>query len=317
VLAAGPVVASAQSLGSPALVLGMRGPEVRTLQVDLTLSGFATGESGVFNHATRREVIAFQRRFGLSADGVVGPATAGQLVAVAKAKTALKSSSTPASATTSNGAASLATASSSKTSAPSTTAAGTSASTAGTPAAGTSTSPTTTTSTSTITTGTSTITTGGAGMGTEPNSAPVESATLNADGLAVAPADAPPVIAEVIAAANQIAFLPYIYGGGHSDYQGNPVALDAGYDCSGSVSFALHGANLLSEPLDSTEFESWGTPGAGQWITLWTNAGHVYMNVAGLWFDTAAQSAANGEDRWSTTRISSASGFMELHPTGW
>jgi cell wall-associated NlpC family hydrolase len=294
-------MAAAHSLGSRALYLGMHGADVRTLQVDLTVSGFATGENGMFSHATRREVLAFQRRYGLSPDGVVGAATAAKIVAVTKAT--LNSNNAPLAAeTASTGAASLGSTTSTKTPAPTT------------PTPTTTGTPTTTTSSTTASTAT---TTGGAGMGPQPNSAPVQPATLDADGLAVPPADAPPAIAELIAAGNRIAVLPYLYGGGHADYQGNPVALDAGYDCSGSVSFALHGADLLSEPLDSTQFETWGTPGAGEWITMWANGGHVYMEVAGLWFDTAAQSSANGEDRWSTTRISSASGFVEIHPTGW
>jgi len=117
-------------------------------------------------------------------------------------------------------------------------------------------------------------------------------------------------VKEVIAAANAIATLPYIYGGGHATWN------DTGYDCSGSTSFALHGAGLISAPEDSGELESYGQPGAGSWITLYANGGHVYMNIAGLWFDTAAQSSSNGNDRWSTTRISSASGFVVRHPLG-
>jgi peptidoglycan hydrolase-like protein with peptidoglycan-binding domain len=135
-------------------------------------------------------------------------------------------------------------------------------------------------------------------------------AVLTPAGLAVAPANAPPVVQQVIAAANQIATLPYIYGGGHASW------IDSGYDCSGSTSFALHGAGLISAPEDSGELESYGEPGPGVWITLYANGGHVYMNVAGLWFDTAGQSAANGEDRWSATRISPSSGFIVRHPGG-
>lgn len=133
-------------------------------------------------------------------------------------------------------------------------------------------------------------------------------AVLTPAGLAVAPANAPPVVQQVIAAANQIATLPYIYGGGHGKW------IDSGYDCSGSTSFALHGAGLISAPEDSGELESYGEPGPGVWITLYANAGHVYMNVAGLWFDTAAQSSGNGD--WSATRISPSSGFIVRHPGG-
>jgi hypothetical protein len=131
------------------------------------------------------------------------------------------------------------------------------------------------------------------------------------DGLAVAPQAAPLAVQDVIAAANQIAFKPYIYGGGHASFK------STGYDCSGSTSFALHGGGLLSSTEDSTGFESYGTAGPGQWITLWANGGHVYMEIAGLWFDTAAQSSSNNNDRWSTTRVDSPSGYVERHPTGY
>jgi len=137
-----------------------------------------------------------------------------------------------------------------------------------------------------------------------------QKAVLAPDGLAVAPADAPAAVKEVIAAANAIATLPYRYGGGHASWT------DTAYDCSGSTSFALHGAGLIAAPEDSGELESYGQPGPGAWITLYANGGHVYMNIAGLWFDTAAQSTANGDDRWSTTRISPSSGFVVRHPGG-
>jgi cell wall-associated NlpC family hydrolase len=137
-----------------------------------------------------------------------------------------------------------------------------------------------------------------------------QKAVLTPTGLAVAPVNAPPVVKEVIAAANGIATLPYIYGGGHGNW------IDTGYDCSGTTSFALHGAGLIAAPEDSGELESYGEPGPGVWITLYANAGHVYMNIAGLWLDTAAQSSANGEDRWSYTRISPSGGFIVRHPGG-
>jgi peptidoglycan hydrolase-like protein with peptidoglycan-binding domain len=131
------------------------------------------------------------------------------------------------------------------------------------------------------------------------------------NGLAVAPADAPAVVKQVIAAANSIATTPYQYAGGHGSWS------SPGYDCSGSVGFALHGGGLLSQTEDSGQMESYGSAGAGRWITLYANAGHVYAKIAGLWFDTAAQSSSNNDDRWSTQRISSASGFVARHPTGY
>jgi peptidoglycan hydrolase-like protein with peptidoglycan-binding domain len=159
-------------------------------------------------------------------------------------------------------------------------------------------------------------TTGGlSGAGTTPVFGPGDEATL-VDGLAIAPADAPPQVQEIIAAANKIATLPYYYGGGHNA-QFAASGAPAGYDCSGSTSYALHAVRgMLTSPLDSTGFETWGSAGAGQWVTLWANGGHVYMQVAGLWFDTAAQSSANGNDRWSTTRVDQPQGYIERHPTG-
>ncbi len=128
------------------------------------------------------------------------------------------------------------------------------------------------------------------------------------NGLAVAPAGAPASIKAVIAAGNKIAFTPYIYGGGHGTWN------DSGYDCSGSLSYALHGGGLLNTTEDSTELESYGSPGAGQWITIWSNSGHTYMYVAGLRFDTSAQSSTGGS-RWTAQRRSN-DGFVERHPTG-
>jgi peptidoglycan hydrolase-like protein with peptidoglycan-binding domain len=140
-------------------------------------------------------------------------------------------------------------------------------------------------------------------------SAPTATGHINGDGTASPPAGAPAAIVQLFAAANKIATDPYCYGGGHGSWT------DTCYDCSGSVSYALHGAGLLSSPLDSTEFESYGSSGAGQWITIWANSGHMYMYVAGLRFDTAAQGSTGGS-RW-TAATRSSSGYVERHPTGW
>ncbi len=126
-------------------------------------------------------------------------------------------------------------------------------------------------------------------------------------GLAVAPRNAPKQVKEVIAAGNRIAFTPYIWGGGHGSWT------DSGYDCSGSVSYALHGAHLISSPEVSGDLESYGSAGRGHWITIWANAGHVYMYVAGLRFDTSAQSETGGS-RWIAAARSN-DGFVERHPT--
>jgi len=128
------------------------------------------------------------------------------------------------------------------------------------------------------------------------------------DGLAVAPADAPAVVKEVIAAGNKIAFRPYIWAGGHASWS------SPGYDCSGSVSYALHGGGLLSSPKNSTGFEVYGRAGAGRWVTIRANSRHVYMYVAGLRFDTSARRSTGGS-RW-TMQARSNGGFMKRHPAG-
>jgi cell wall-associated NlpC family hydrolase len=131
-------------------------------------------------------------------------------------------------------------------------------------------------------------------------------AKVLANGEAVAPAGAPAVVQQVIAAGNAIALTPYKWGGGHGAWEDN------GYDCSGSVSFALAGAGLLDSPLDSTGLSRYGDAGAGRWITIFANGGHVFMSVAGLRFDT---SGANGGTRWQASGRSNG-GFALRHPPG-
>jgi cell wall-associated NlpC family hydrolase len=135
-----------------------------------------------------------------------------------------------------------------------------------------------------------------------------ESAGVEPGGIAVAPVDAPSVVAAVIQAGNAIARTPYKWGGGHGAWA------DTGYDCSGSVSFALAGAGLLGGPLDSTGFEHWGAAGPGKWITVYANAGHAFMVVAGLRFDTSGRSGPRGT-RWQPLMRSTA-GFVARHPPG-
>jgi peptidoglycan hydrolase-like protein with peptidoglycan-binding domain len=138
--------------------------------------------------------------------------------------------------------------------------------------------------------------------------ADVEEAYIGADGLAVAPASAPAEVQAIIEAGNEIATKPYKYGGGHARFP-----RDSGYDCSGSISYALHGAGLLDSPLDSTGFMSWGERGTGAWVSIYANAGHAYMTVAGLRFDTSSRRSSGS--RWSeTTR--SARGYRVRHPEG-
>jgi peptidoglycan hydrolase-like protein with peptidoglycan-binding domain len=137
--------------------------------------------------------------------------------------------------------------------------------------------------------------------------ATAETAGLSSDGTATPPVGAPPEVAAIIEAGNRIATKPYRYGGGHGKWE------DTGYDCSGSVSYALHGASLLDSPLASGDLESWGESGPGQWVTVYANGGHAYMVVAGLRFDTSGRS--NNGTRWQSD-MRSPSGYVVRHPPG-
>lgn len=137
---------------------------------------------------------------------------------------------------------------------------------------------------------------------------PGTAATVGPDGLAVIPALAPPEVQAVIVAGNKIAKMPYIYGGGHGKWE------DAGYDCSGSVSYALHGGGLLKASMPSGGFMKWGEPGPGQWITVYAHGGHMYMTVAGLRFDTSG--AKSSGTRWQSASARSGKGYKVVHPVG-
>jgi hypothetical protein len=140
---------------------------------------------------------------------------------------------------------------------------------------------------------------------------PGPAATLLPNGLAAAPADAPPEVAAAINAANRIIGKPYKYGGGHAKVE------DTGYDCSGTVSYALIGAKLLKTPLDSGSFLRWGEAGPGQWITVYTNPGHAFAVIAGLRLDTSAAGDPSGAKgpRWRPV-LRSTRGFKARHPLG-
>jgi len=131
------------------------------------------------------------------------------------------------------------------------------------------------------------------------------------DGRAVPPADAPAAVRAVIEAGNQLIGKPYVYGGGHASF------VAAGYDCSGAVSYALHGGGLLASPLDSTAFEGWGVAGAGRWITVYTNPAHAYMEIAGIRLDTSTFGDSGGQSgpRWRPV-IGARPGFFARHPAG-
>lgn len=137
--------------------------------------------------------------------------------------------------------------------------------------------------------------------------APGEKATLGPDGLAVAPAGAPEEVKKAIAAGNEIATTPYKYGGGHAKLK------DSGYDCSGSISYALRKAGIMKSSLASGPMMKFGESGPGQWITLYANSGHAYMVIAGLRFDTSARKQEGS--RWSDESRSSK-GYTARHPEG-
>jgi peptidoglycan hydrolase-like protein with peptidoglycan-binding domain len=146
------------------------------------------------------------------------------------------------------------------------------------------------------------------GAGAQPAElAPGDRAQIGPDGKAIAPASAPPQVQAIIAAGNVIASKPYKYGGGHGKWN------DTGYDCSGSVSYALHGAGLLDTAMPSGDFTDWGDPGAGQWVTLYAKSSHIYMVVAGLRFDTSGRTDHNS--RWQTD-MRSSKGYTAVHPPG-
>lgn len=146
---------------------------------------------------------------------------------------------------------------------------------------------------------------------------PASLVRINPDGTATAPAGAPSVVQQVVAAANQIIDQPYVYGGGHRSFTSN------GYDCSGAVSFALHGGGLLSSPEDSVDLESYGSAGPGHWITIYADSSHAFMVVAGRAFDTADYGGPNipagSGPRWRsdpTGNLADGGNYIVRHPTG-
>jgi peptidoglycan hydrolase CwlO-like protein len=133
-----------------------------------------------------------------------------------------------------------------------------------------------------------------------------ETAGFISESEASAPESAPEQVKGAIAAANAIAMTPYIWGGGHGSFE------SSGYDCSGAVSYALHGGGLLESPLDSTGLETWGEAGPGKWITVYANAEHAWMIIAGLAFDTVGGPGP----RWHSSPVDSPEGFIARHPPG-
>jgi len=179
---------------------------------------------------------------------------------------------------------------------------------------------TTITSGRTTTSGSSTARTGGAGVGA-PKTAPstpahptVPGVTAKViHGIAYAPASAPKQVQQIIWAGNQIRHKPYVFGGGHGVWR------DAGYDCSGTVSYVLHAAGLLKSSMDSGQFENWGESGVGQWVTVFANPGHAFLEVAGIRMDTSSEGdrtpVPGTGPRWHKLLRSTGS-YQSRHPTG-
>jgi hypothetical protein len=125
--------------------------------------------------------------------------------------------------------------------------------------------------------------------------------------VAYPPAGAPLAVVRAIRAGNKLRSKPYRYGGGHASFD------DTAYDCSGAVSFALHGGRLLKAPLNSSGFMVWGARGRGRWITVYANPGHAYAVIAGLRFDTSGTGGSG--PRWQLQQRDPA-GFIARHPAG-
>jgi cell wall-associated NlpC family hydrolase len=155
-------------------------------------------------------------------------------------------------------------------------------------------------------------TTGGAAYGVvfQPTVPGVVAQAVN--GIAYAPDQAPDAVKQAIWAANQIVGMPYRLGGGHK-----LGFIDHAYDCSGTVSFAMHGAGLLATPRDSSSFMRYGVAGKGQWITVYTNPGHAFAVIAGLRLDTSAAGdpAGGSGPRWRPN-LRSTRGYRARHPLG-
>ncbi|HWI73330.1 MAG TPA: hypothetical protein VNT55_15345 [Baekduia sp.] len=141
----------------------------------------------------------------------------------------------------------------------------------------------------------------------------LDQAAIGANGLAIIPDTAPRKLVALMHAANDVARKPYVYGGGHGRVAGE-IWTDSAYDCSGSVSYALASAGYLDGPETSGTLMKFGKPGPGKWVTIYANAGHTFMVVAGLRFDTSGRQ--NTGTRWQPADARSYAGFTVRHPVG-
>jgi len=138
---------------------------------------------------------------------------------------------------------------------------------------------------------------------------PTEKAKLLPNGMLIPPKSAPARVKRVILAANKIRTKPYVWGGGHARWW------DRGYDCSGSVSYALHGGEFIESPLPSGPMASWGRSGEGRWITVYSNPGHAYAVIAGYRWDTSGNSDGRTGPSWHED-LREPAGFVARHPAG-
>jgi hypothetical protein len=157
-----------------------------------------------------------------------------------------------------------------------------------------------------------TSTTGGAAF--IPPPPPPKKAKIRADGKVIAPRTAPRRVKRVITAANRLIGKPYRYGGGHKPFSRE---LDSGYDCSGSVSYALYGGRFLRSPLPSGDLMSWGRSKPGRWITVYANSGHAYVVVAGLRFDTGLRDDPDRTGPAWSKRLRRNDSYVPRHPRGY
>jgi hypothetical protein len=155
-------------------------------------------------------------------------------------------------------------------------------------------------------------TTGGAAF--IPPPPPPKKAKIRADGTVIAPRSAPRRVKRVITAANRLIGKPYRYGGGHKPFS---EGLDSGYDCSGSVSYALYGGRFLRSPLPSGDLMSWGRRRPGRWITVYANSGHAYVVVAGLRFDTSLRDDPDHTGPGWSKRLRRNDSYVPRHPRGY
>lgn len=312
------------ALGARVLREGMAGPDVRTLQNDLTKVGFRTAGDGDFGPATDRSVKAFEHRYHLRANGVVDARFVRALTRVLHPGRRRGARGSRSSQSVAFGARTLR----QGMNGPDVATLQQDLTNAGYPTGvDGSFGPATRSSVVTFQSATGlrangVFTPADAAILQKATTAavtapPAGAATINADGTATAPAGAPAVVQQVIAAANQIIDTSYEYGGGHGNFN------SPGYDCSGAVSYALHGGGLLSSPEDSVQLESYGSPGRGSWITVYADSSHAWVVVAGLAFDTANYGGPNipqgNGPRWRTNptgNLADGGHYIVRHPPG-